>query len=409
MMEDTLVEDRGNAPMRHRAIASALALVTLAAGCGAEGGQAADRVVTDTELGARIDAVAEQALAELPLAGMSIAVGRGGEIAFAAGYGDADVAGDVPAGARTVYPIGSISKQFTAATVLRLAEEGALSLDDPVSRFVPVPDADPPPTVRQLLSHTSGLTDVGLGPALERTSDGIGMDWGDAVELATTPGYWVPAGGGFEYSNGGYLISYGVVEAAAGRPYRSELERLLADAELEDTSVCTGTADDGATGYQQQHDLWDRAARLGRPPGLQPAAAYNADLLNVVCSTAPDLVRWAYRLRAGEVVTEPSYRSMTERVTLTDGAVVPYGLGLQRRRFGEHEAIAHGGILTGYVAMLADFPADDTTVAFLINTDLDEHQTATILTHLLGAVFDEPPGESWLPDPALDPSALEEP
>lgn len=387
--------------MARHSIVWALLLGTVLAGCAPAGSPASrERLDADVALAARVDAVAASALEELPMAGMSVAVVRGGGIRFAAGYGAADLATGAPADASTVYPIGSISKQFTAATVLRLVERGELSLDDPVAQYVDVPVADPAPTVRQLLSHTSGLTDARLGPALEATEDGIGMTWDEAVGLATEPGYWTSPGGGFEYSNGGYLLTYGVVEQAAGRSYREELDRLLDEVALGDTTVCDGTVGDGvAQGHRQQHDLWARVTRLGRQPGLRPAAPYNPDLLNVVCATAPDLARWGHRLRAGDVVGHEGYATMIERATLTDGTVVPYGLGLQRRRFGDHVAIAHGGILTGYVAMLADFPADDTTVALLVNTDLDEHQVRTLFQHLLGAVLDESPMQDWAPDP----------
>lgn len=376
-----------------------LGLAVVTATGSADAPTAAGRVATDDGLAARVDAVATRALDELPVAGMSIAVARAGEVVFADGYGLADVGARRAAAADTVHPVGSVSKQFTAAVLVGLEADGSLSLGDHVSRFVTLPAATPAPTVRQLLSHTAGFTDAALGPALEATSDGIGMTWDEAVDLATAPGVREP-GAVFEYANGGYLVAHGVAEAASGLSHPDLVERLVAEVGLDDTHVCTGPDDpDVAAGHVHQHDAWARVARLGRAPGLRPAPGYDPDLLDVVCATAPDLVTWAHRLREGEVVGDDGYRRMSDTTTLTDGTVVPYGLGLQHRRFGDHTAVAHGGILTGHVAMLADFPDDDITVALLVATDLDERQAETLLLALLGAVFDEPPEQGWRADP----------
>lgn len=377
-------------------VALIVSVVAAASNAGAEP-VASDRIVTDAGLAGRVDSLAARALDELRVAGFSVAVGRGGEVVFASGYGYADLPNRRAAGPETVYPIGSISKQFTAAAILRLVEEGRVSLHDPVSDYVTVPAIEPPPTVGQLLSHTAGFTDARLGPVLAATSDGVGLGVDEVMDLVVAAGYLYPPGSGHQYSNGGYLLAYRVIEAITGQPYGDHLtEAVLERSGLDESAMCPSTQPPSwAQGYLPMEGNWARAARLGRPLSLEEAGPSNMAIVNSVCSTTPDLVRWGHQLRSGEVVSPHHYRLMSSPTRLIDGTIVPYGLGLQQRRFGTHRAVAHGGIVGGFVGNLADFPDDDVTVALLINTHLPEIQAETLLTGVLAAVFEEPESR-WL-------------
>ena len=131
-------------------------------------------VETDIALGDRMDAAAMDALREIRAAGFSIAVVRDDQLVLAKGYGYADLAERVPASADTIYRLASITKQFTAAAILHLVEEGKLSLEDPISDYLPdYPALGRRITIRSLLSHTSGLSDVAVIPILEE-SGGVG-------------------------------------------------------------------------------------------------------------------------------------------------------------------------------------------------------------------------------------------
>lgn len=385
-----------------RVVAACLAVALMAAVMAPSGSRAdaTQRIATDAALAARIDAAAHIAVNETHAAGMSIAVAHGGEVVFAAGYGLADLDSRAPADAATIYQIGSISKQFTAAAIVRLAEQGLLDLDAPVVGLVPLPPGNPAPTAAQLLSHTSGIVDASLGPALMQTSDGAGMSAQEALDLVLAPGYGYRPGTSHEYANGNYLLSYDIVEKVSDEGYAEFItDSVLTRAPLTATSMCPAQPPDGwATGYLWLEGTWQRAARLGRPLPLVEAHQANMDLIKSVCSTAPDLVRWAYALRTGGVVTQAHYALMASPTKLTDGTEVPYGLGLQLRRFGDRHAVAHGGIVGGFVSMLADFPDDDVTVALLVNTLLPEHEAALVFETLLAAVFDVPPGQKWTAD-----------
>jgi CubicO group peptidase (beta-lactamase class C family) len=108
-----------------------------------------------------------------------------------------------------------------------------------------------------------------------------------------------------------------------------------------------------------------------------------------LCSTVTDLARWPGLLRS--FLDPASFREMSEPTVLTDGTRVPYGLGLQIREFGSHPALSHGGVVNGFISMVADFPEDDMTVATLVNTRLLNLELGVQLANrVLGAVFDEP-------------------
>ena len=160
-------------------------LVLVLSGCaGPHPSEASTTAVeADTALGARMDAAAADALREIPAAGFSVAVIRRGQPMLAKGYGYANLAERVPAAADTIYRLASITKQFTAAAILHLAEEEKLSLDDRISDYLTdYPGPGREITIRHLLSHTSGLSDVAAQPILEEAG-GVGYTRDQVIDL----------------------------------------------------------------------------------------------------------------------------------------------------------------------------------------------------------------------------------
>jgi D-alanyl-D-alanine carboxypeptidase len=350
-------------------------------------------------LKARVDGEARRLLRDMRAAGFSLAVADRGRVVFAEGYGWAHLPRRVPARADTVYRTGSVGKQFAAAALLRLAEQARLSLDDPIGKFLPhYPSALQRITVRQLLSHTAGLRELNGIPEFSR-SQGIGMSRAQALELIARQPLEFEPGTNWSYSNSGYLVAGEIIEAVTARPAeRFMIDEVVRPQGLRDTSACRRTENSirWARGYERQDPGgWSRAARLGRPPTLVPARSINLDIVSSAggfCSTAIDLVRWTNELHRGEVLSPESRRQMVEPATLADGSTVPYSLGLQWRRFGDHRAIGHAGIIWGFNAVVADFPDDGVTVALMINTLVPEEEAKRFWTRLLGAVFNERPG-----------------
>jgi D-alanyl-D-alanine carboxypeptidase len=357
-------------------------------------------VEADIALGDRMDAAAAAALREIRAAGFSIAVVRDGQLMLAKGYGYADLAERVPAAANTIYRLASITKQFTAAAILHLAEEGKLSLEDRISDYLPdYPALGRRITIRNLLSHTSGLSDVAVVPILEEAG-GVGYTRDQIIELVASQPLDFEPGSGHSYSNVGFMLAGVVIEQVTGTPYADYVtSKVLRPLGLDQTSFCPDEhprADRWAHGYDLQSGNWPRALRLGRAPAFVDPAPINMDVVSSaggLCSTVMDLARWPGLLRS--FLDPASYREMSRPTVLADGTKVPYGLGLQIREFGSHPALSHGGVVTGFISVVADFPEDDLTVAMLVNGRLLNLELGVQLANrVLGAVFDEP-GSLW--------------
>jgi CubicO group peptidase (beta-lactamase class C family) len=381
---------------------SCLALIVglVASSCATPPGNISTTAVeVDQDMGARVDVATEDALLEVGAAGLSIAVVRQGRLILAKGYGYADLAERVPASAATIYRLASITKEFTAAAILHLAEAGQLALGDPISDFLPdYPGAGRRITIRQLLSHTSGLSDSAVIPLLEE-SGGVGIDRDQVIDLVASQPLDSEPGTEHSYSNVGYILLGLVIEHVTGVTYAAYLEKeVFSPLGLDRTFQCPDEQrldDRWAHGYDIQHGNWARALRLGRSPTFIDPPPINMDVVSsagALCSTVMDLARWPGLLRS---YLEPeSFREMSQPTVIADATHVPYGLGMQIRRFGSHAALSHGGVINGFVGLVADFPEEDLSVAMLVNTRLLNLEQGLQLTNMvLRAVFDEPASE----------------
>ena len=232
-------------------------------------------------------------------------------------------------------------------------------------------------------------------PILEE-SGGVGYTRDQIIDLVASQPLDFEPGTGHSYSNVGYILAGAVIEEVTGTTYADYLkEEVLRPLGLDQTSFCPDeqpTADRWAHGYDPQYGNWPRALRLGRAPAFIDPAPINMEVVSsagALCSTVTDLARWPGLLRS--FLDPTSYGEMSEPAVLADGTKVPYGLGLQIREFGSHPAVSHGGVVTGFISMVADFPEDDVTVAILVNSRLLNLELGVQLADLvLGAVFDEP-------------------
>jgi D-alanyl-D-alanine carboxypeptidase len=311
---------------------------------------------------ARVDSLVEAYRRETSAPGVSVAVIRGGRDTLVyRGYGLANVENDVPATPRTVYPIGSITKQFTAAAVLQLADRGRLSLDDSIGRHLPgVPDAWRGIRIHQLLNHTAGVPDYASIPRIqsiiagELTPDSlIGLVRYHALEFEP--------GERWSYSNIGYTLLGMLVERASGQPYARYLEsgifRPLGMAATRDCDVTPPTPH-RASGYQR------RDAGVAGARRTSMSFAFGGGGL---CSTVGDLAAWNRALTGGRVIRPASWA----RMTTPQGAAVPakYGYGLWMRALEGHRAIEHGGGLDGFWTANLYLPDDSLSVTVLTNLD----------------------------------------
>jgi CubicO group peptidase (beta-lactamase class C family) len=236
---------------------------------------------------------------------------------------------------------------------------------------------------------------VAVVPILEEAG-GVGYTRDQIIDLVASQPLDFEPGTGHSYSNVGFMLLGVVIERVTGTSYADYLtSEVLRPLGLDHTSFCPDEqppADRWAQGYDLQHGTWPRALRLGRAPAFVNPAPINMDVVSsagALCSTVTDLARWPGLLRS--FLDPASYREMSRPTVLADGTEVAYGLGLQIRQFGSHPALSHGGVVTGFISVVADFPEDDLTVAILVNSRLLNLELGVQLANrVLGAVFDEP-------------------
>jgi len=312
---------------------------------------------------ATIDSLASAFLAEGPVAGVSVAVVKGSDTVVMKGYGRADIENDVPASAKTVYRIGSITKQFTSAAIMRLVDQGKLSLDDTLGKLLPgVAPSWRPVALRRLLNHTSGIRSyTGIGPRWQRRwREDMSPD--TIVGLVRDDTLDFQPGARWSYNNTGYVLLGMIIERASGKSYATYLEdEVYKPLGLSQTYYCSQKPiiKHRAQGY-------DRAGRqLVNTEYLSMTQPFSAGAL---CSTVGDLVAWQRALVGGRVVQPASYTAMTTPESLTDGKPLTYGYGLGVGMLEKHRKVSHGGGINGFITDLAYYPADSLHVVVLANT-----------------------------------------
>ncbi len=310
----------------------------------------------------RIDSLAEATLVQGSAAALSIGVKRGGDLLLVKGYGQADIENDVPAIAETVYRIGSITKQFTAAAVMQLVEAGKIGLDDPITKYLPdYPTQGHEVTIRHLLTHTSGIKSY-TGLAAWRPTIKLDLTDEELLALFKDEPFDFTPGERFLYNNSGFYLLGVIIEKAGGETYREYLNaHLFGPLGLRGSTYCD-----------------ERPIIRGRAEGY---ALVGGELLNdeylsmnqpgaagALCSTVPDLLSWTAALRTERVVSAASYRQMTTSGTLDEGSTTGYGFGLVVGDLEGHPSVSHGGGINGFSTMLAHYPDADLDVVVLSNT-----------------------------------------
>jgi CubicO group peptidase (beta-lactamase class C family) len=315
------------------------------------------------DLEQKVDQVAEQALAQTGVPSASLAIVRDGEIAYTKGYGRARLEPAEAAEPRMRYSVGSISKQFTAAAVLLLEQQGKLSIEDSVSKYLPELTRANEVTIRMLLSHTSGYQDYWpedylMPPMLEATTSQHILDvWGRKA-LDFDPGTkW-------QYSNTNFVIAGRIVEMVSGEPLMQFLEEHvfhpLAMKEVWNSDLAK-LGDTDAQGY----------TRYALGP-LRPAPKEGAGWMfaaGELAMPAYDLAQWDISLMNRALLDKRSYDEMFAPVKLKDGSNSNYGLGLFVRDMSGHLLYEHSGEVMGFTSENYVFPNEKVAIAVLTNQD----------------------------------------
>ncbi|MEJ7811982.1 MAG: serine hydrolase domain-containing protein [Gemmatimonadaceae bacterium] len=346
-----------------RPLLVSLALLALAGSLRAAHAQPAGPGARGDTLASRVDSVfAAYTSRESP--GCAVAAMRDGQIALERGYGMANLEHDVPITPASIFHVASISKQFTAMSILLLEKDGKLSLDDPVRRYVPeVPDFGTPVTIRHLIHHTSGLRDQWalLGLAGWRPDDP--KSEADILELVSRQtALNFPPGSEYLYSNTGYTLLGTIVKRVSGKSLRE-----FADERIFRPLGMTSTH------FHDDHTMIVK----GRTSAYEPrreGGGYRVSLpvfdnagATSLFTTVRDLAQWDRNFDSATVGGRDMLARMETRGRLTNGDTLPYAFALTIGRYRGLRTMGHNGADAGYRADFLRFPDHHFAVATLCN------------------------------------------
>ena len=293
--------------------------------------------------------------------GAAVIVIRDGKTVYRSAHGLANLELAVPLRADHVFRIGSVTKQFTAAAILLLADRGELQLTDPITKYLPDYHAQGHTvTIQHLLSHTSGIanyTELPEWPATIRTDVSVQQ----MIALFQDKPFDFPPGARWKYDNSGYILLGAIIEKVSGQRYADFMRTHIFDplgmtsTGYEDTSRITPGR---VAGYMRSGDRWRNADFLSM---TQPYAA------GALTSTVDDLARWNSAIENGELLKPASWQLAGTSFALADGMPTRYGAGWILGRVGPIATLEHGGGIFGFNAYVLRAPGAHLYVAVLAN------------------------------------------
>ncbi len=311
---------------------------------------------------AAIEAIVSEPIKAGKVAGASLVVAERGKPIVAKSFGVADLELDVPMPDDASFEIGSVTKQFTATSILLLMEQGKLTLDAEVTKYLPdYPTHGQRITIRHLLTHTSGIKgytemkEFGDIMPLRKPADTLVKMFG-AQPLDFAPGQ------AMVYNNSAYFLLGLIIEKLSGVTYPEFVKTNIFDkVGMKNSYYCS----ESEIHHHHAHGYDTRGDRLILKGAISHAWPFAAGSL---CSTAADLTTWLDALHGGKVLSAESYRAMTTPATLNDGTKLRYGFGLALSSPHGHRSIAHGGGINGFLSEAAYYPESGLSIVLLLNT-----------------------------------------
>jgi D-alanyl-D-alanine carboxypeptidase len=311
---------------------------------------------------AKVDAIAQKILADSGVPSASVGIVQNGHIVYTRAFGLARVSPPLPADAAMAYPIGSISKQFTASAILILQQQGKLSLQDPVSKYFPELTRAKDIKILNLLTHTSGYQDYAPQdytiPAWKIPGDPLKV----VHDFAGKPLDFEP-GTQWQYSNTNFVIAALIVQKVSGEPFAKFLrDNVLDPAHLD--HVLNLNVDQSklqVTGYMRN------ALAPIRPAALEAPGWYFGD--GDLAMPVAQLLKWDLTILNQSLLSTASYKDMETSFVLKDGKDSHYGLGVEVFSLNGQHVIAHSGEVGGFVAENILFPDQLSAIAVLTNQE----------------------------------------
>jgi CubicO group peptidase (beta-lactamase class C family) len=305
---------------------------------------------------ARMDQVIQPFVANHQFMG-SVLVARDGQVIYSKGYGFADLEWEVANSPTTKFRLGSVTKQFTAASILLLEERGKLSVDDPVKKYLPgAPAAWDKITLFHLLTHTSGIPSFTSFPDYQKLEPFAATSEQLVARFRDKPLDFEP-GEKWQYSNSGYVLLGHLIEKITGDSYEKFVrENIFTPLGMKDSGYDSNSAviPRRASGYVFAKNVFENAGFIHMSIPHGAGALY---------STTEDLLKWEQGLFGGKLLKAASLQKMTTPFKSN------YAFGLQVETAGGHKVIEHGGGIEGFNTQLAYYPDDKLTVVVLANVN----------------------------------------
>ncbi|MGA8429357.1 MAG: serine hydrolase domain-containing protein [Candidatus Sulfotelmatobacter sp.] len=313
---------------------------------------------------ATIDGIANAALHEGPIAGMSIAVVRGNQTLLLKGYGNSNLELTTATTPDTVYHIDSITKNMTSAAVVQLAERHKLTLEDLAEKYVPeIHTIAPAATIRSLMNHTSGIPDyTDLGPKSENI-EAVKFTHQQFLATIQEEKQLFPPAQLWRYSNSGFYLLGMIIEKVSGETYANYmLNHIFRPLGMDSSRYCDARSvvKNRAAGYVRSK---------GQLVNAEPMTWDTPFSGGGICSTVSDLITWQRALNQGLVVSQAGLAVMRAATVLRDGTTIDYGLGTRRGDLQGHPMFGHTGSGGGFNNVIEYYPDDDLTIIVLANSD----------------------------------------
>lgn len=307
----------------------------------------------------RADAIIKEALPNNEH-GVAVLVARDGEILYEKYAGYANVKKQTAVEANTTFRIGSVTKQFTAAAILKLVEQDKMQLEDPLNKYIDDFPRDDKITIHHLLNHTSGIKSYTDQPDFIK-SVGKSVATKELVDEIKALGFDFEPGEQWKYNNSAYYILGYLIEQQSGMSYEAFLKKhFFEPAGMENTGVY-----DNAKKYKME--ALGYASEEGKMKLSMDWDMTRAGGAGNMYSTVTDLLKWNNFVFAGKAVRVDLLEKAHTQLTLNDGSNYPYGYGWGVGAFRGLEQIAHSGGLHGFLTWLAYYPEIDVTVAVTSN------------------------------------------
>jgi len=337
---------------------------------GTGGSAIAQTTASNDALAGAVDSAAANLLLKQKIPGVAIAVMRAGTIVYAHAYGYADTAKHIPMTTESRFEIGSITKQFTAASIVQLARGGKLSLDDALGKYVPEYPRGKAVTIRQLLSHTSGIPEYLDGPSAVVAAGKPGSLVAILARIAKKPLDFTP-GTKWEYSNTNYILLGSILERTSRQRYDAYIrQHIFAPAGMTESGFISGerAIPTMAIGYE----TLPHGIAVGHPLQSEWAGAAGA-----IVSTVGDLAKWDNALLAGTIVAPADVRLLQTALRLPDGKSTSYGFGWVIDTIGGHPRVWHNGGTFGFSTCNMIYPSDGEVIIVLGNLAETSPETAS--------------------------------